>query len=252
MKWVSVAEAKTISGLRLVLAKGVWAAWSECTKNIFYVKKIPHANVAQVPFTENSEIVVWTGVRNQPQAIYNDEPVRTSWLDILNLAERLTPEPPLLPKVTEKRALVIGLSNELCGENGFGWCRRVQLGAHSGASGLRDRIMKTQYGAKDGDVSDEEHRLADILETLSRYLHAQKTAGSPYIVGDRVSAVDVYWATFSNLVKPLPADANPMADALRAKFDNNVPLIAGVLDPILFEHRDYIYKKYLQLPLHFG
>jgi len=46
--------------------------------------------------------------------------VRTGWLEILNLAERLAPLPGLLPPDPAQRALVVGRSNELLGEWGLG------------------------------------------------------------------------------------------------------------------------------------
>src|SRR3546814_4119890 len=81
MEFVSVEEARTGSGMRLVLSSGYWALWCEFTKNIFPVKGVPFTAVVHEVFGENPELVAWTGVRNQPQAIYNDEPVRTGRSD---------------------------------------------------------------------------------------------------------------------------------------------------------------------------
>jgi len=43
------------------------------------------------------------------------------------------------------------------------------------------------------------------------------------------------------LFKPLPPDQCPMPDAIRPAFES--------LDPILLEHRDFIYDEHLELPL---
>jgi hypothetical protein len=59
--------------------------------------------------------------------IYNDERPRSVWSDQLFLAERLQANPTLVPSNIEDRVLMFGLSNELCGENGFGWSRRLML-----------------------------------------------------------------------------------------------------------------------------
>ena len=141
IEWVSVEDAKTRPGLRLVLAKSAWGGYSEVAKNLIHVKKIPYVGVPQVPFGENLELVAWTGVRNNPVAIYENEPPRDRWLDILNMAERLSPEPPLLPAGVMARALVIGLSNEILSENGLIWCKRIVSAADNPSTGLRAEIM---------------------------------------------------------------------------------------------------------------
>ena len=41
-EFVEVTEARTLSGLRLVLSLGVPGPWSEAAKGILYVKKIPY------------------------------------------------------------------------------------------------------------------------------------------------------------------------------------------------------------------
>src|SRR5215207_7960208 len=108
MRFVSVSEARELDGLRMVLPRG-WGFWAECAKSVLHVKNIEYVCVEQTVFGENRELVAWTGVRNQPQAVYDDEPVRTSWLEILHLAERLAPVPALIPRDPFLRSEVIGL-----------------------------------------------------------------------------------------------------------------------------------------------
>lgn len=252
MDWVPIEDAKTMPGLRVVLARGAWGAWSECVKNLLHIKQLPYARVAQMIFEENAELVAWTGVRNQPQVVFDDDPVRTGWLDILNLLERLGPEPALLPEDSESRALVIGLSNEICGERGLVWCRRIELNAKADLKGLRGRIMKTAYGVTGGDIRREEERMAGIIASIAAHLNMQKSLGRRYIVGDRLTALDVYWATMSNLFGPLPEDLCPIPQSLKERFSASGPTTTAALDPILFEHRDYIYETYLPLPIDFG
>src|ERR1700752_3766011 len=114
-------------GLRLVLTTGVPGPWGEAAKGIFHAKGIPFARVAQSAGADNDEIFAWTGHRNAPTAMYDDEPARTSWREILWLAERLRPQPALLPDDPEERVRCLGLSEELMGVGGFGWCRRLML-----------------------------------------------------------------------------------------------------------------------------
>lgn len=249
--WITVEEAKLKSGLRLVLAKGSYGGYSESTKNIMYVKKIPYESVPQVPFGENLDLVAWTSVRNNPVAVYDNEPPRNSWLDILNLAERLSPEPRLLPVDSSERALVVGLSNEIMGENGLVWSKRIATVAKTPSTGLRGDIMRKEYRAGDSDASRQLRRMADIIASLAGRLQAQKRAGSCYMVGGALSALDIYWATLSNLFGPMAAELCPIPDPVRARYAQLAPEVAGVFDPILMEHRDYIYRSYLP-PMDFG
>jgi glutathione S-transferase len=251
MEYVEAKSARDIPGLRLVLAKGNWAVWSECAKIICYVKKIPYIPVAQYGFQENEELVAWTGVRNQPQAVYNDEPVRTAWVDILMLAERLAPEPALLPSDSEMRALVVGFSNELCGEWGFGWCRRLQILSRDSAPATTRSIMRSHYGESADAVAKAPARAAGIIAMLGRRLRIQRDHGLGYFVGDSLTAIDIYWACFSNLVKPLAPELCPMDESLPKYMEDVGPEIQAVFDPILLQHRDRIYKEYLKLPIEF-
>lgn len=252
MRFVPVEEAKSMPGLRVVLARGAWALWGECAKNIYHVKGIPFVGVEQAGFQDNPELVAWTGVRNQPQAIYEDEPVRTNWLDILNLAERIAPEPPLLPEDSAQRAQVVGLANEICGENGLGWCRRIELAAKFPFGDEASARMAREYGQSEAAAAIAELRIARIVANLAAVLHAQKRAGSRYFVGDRLTALDIYWACASNLVGPLPLDVCPLGAPLHAMFSETGATIGAALDPILFEHRDYVYREHLIYPVDFG
>ena len=60
---------------------------------------------------------------------WNDERPRTTWIEQLNLAERLAPTPRLIPEQFDDRVLMFGYCNELCGENGIGWTERLR-GVH--------------------------------------------------------------------------------------------------------------------------
>jgi glutathione S-transferase len=259
MEYVEAAEARSMPGMRLVVSKGAWAVWSECAKNILHVKGIPFTAVAQYTWQDNPDLVAWTGHRNQPQAVWNDEPARTSWIDILNLAEKLAPEPALIPADAESRAKMFGLANELCGENGFGWNRRIMSVTPGGASGAgaptdssdRARILSQSYGASQDAAAIAPARVADIVGLLVRTLKEQQAKGSRYLVGDKLSAVDIYWACFSNLIEPVAPPNNPMEEKWRVYMADIGPVVAKAVDPILIEHRDYIYENYLIFPIDF-
>lgn len=90
-----------------------------------------------------------------------------------------------------------------------------------------------------------------ILHGLARQLARQRAAGSAYFVGDRLSAPDVYWACFSQLVGPLPEELCPMGPDMRAIYSSITPEIAAAVDPALIRHRDMVWQRHIGLPMEF-
>ena len=264
MKYLEVAEARDMPGVRLVLTANVPGPWGESAKKIFEYKRIEYAPVAQHGGQENADLVAWTGTRNAPVAVYEDELPRTGWYDILMLGERLAPGRPLLPDAPEDRALVTGLSNEICGEWGFGWTRRLMMmkppapdpavaakPAKSPFAADAAARMARAYSATLGDVTAAEARCAAIVRALAARLHRQHDAGSRYLVGDRLTACDIHWTVFSSMLEPLPQDVNPMPDWMRRVYEATGEAVAAASDPALIAHRDYVYAEHLSLPLDF-
>lgn len=207
-----------------------------------------------------SELQEWTGQSSQPVAIWNDERPRSSWVDQLHLAERLQPQPALIPAGIADRMAMFGLINEITGEYGLGWQKRV-LRVHSQLVSLPADAEARKYfefvGAKydytPALAAAAPARIADILATLDAQLAAQRGAGRRYLVGSRLSALDIHWAAFCGFLNPLPPALCPMASALRHPeiYGNEDPLIARALSPALLAHRDFIYAEHLQLPVVF-
>src|SRR5574340_1605281 len=106
--YIDVAEARSMSGLRVVLMAGVPSPWGEAIKGVLHVKRIPYVRVRQVLGGTNETLREWTGQTGAPVAVWNDERPRITWIEQLLLAEELRPEPPLIPPVPEVRALLIG------------------------------------------------------------------------------------------------------------------------------------------------
>jgi hypothetical protein len=143
-EWIDMAEARRQKGLRLVLVRGVPSPWGEAAKAILQVKKLPFVRVAQQPGGTNPELLDWTGQTSAPVAAFEDERTRTGWAEILLLAERLAPEPRLVPASPTERALLFGLANELAGELGFGWCRR-NGGIHGNRHSMVEEPTSTSH-----------------------------------------------------------------------------------------------------------
>src|SRR5271170_2935756 len=109
--------------------------WGQAAKTIFEIKHLDYVAGPWLPGEPNPEIVKWGGEASAPIVAYADEPRINRWIDILYLAERLAPTPSLIPADGTQRALMMGLSHEICGQMGIGWNRRLQLFAPAVRSG---------------------------------------------------------------------------------------------------------------------
>ncbi len=257
MKYLSVAEAKKMPGLRLVLTANMPGPWGEAAKAVLSARHVSYLPVAQAVMEANDELYAWTGVRNAPVAVLDDEPAQNTWLDILLLAERLGSGPSLLPSDPLERALVLGLSSELCGSDGFGWSRRLELMGRPSTSsppnaGSFDMArMIRSYGVRPEAIARAPQRMASIMVGLTEQLRRQRATGSDYLVGDQLTACDLHWACFSLFVSPLAEADCPMPDFMRANYTHLTPELAAALDPALIRHRDFIFRQHIGLPLDF-
>jgi glutathione S-transferase len=246
--YVSVAEARAMKGLRLVLSAGTPGPWGIAARALFAIRNVPFVAVRQDLMQPNEDLRAWTGVRNAPVAVFDDEPALHNWLDILMLAERLGSGPSLLPDDPVERALAVGFSAEICGHGGFGWSRRLDM---AGSSGAPHTPAMDAYGLRADAIRAAPARVAGILRGLATQLRRQREAGRDYLVGDRLSAPDVHWAAFSQLVVPLPHADCPMPEGMRAIYGAMSPDVAAAVDPLLIGHRDRVFARHIGLPLDF-
>ena len=253
MDYVEPAAARQMDGLRLALTAHAPAPYSLSARAILDHHGMAYVPVLQVGGGGNEDLVAWTGHRNAPVAVYNDEAPRVGWLEILNLAERLGNGPSLMPSAVDDRMLMVGLANELIGENGFIWnLRLLMLGLGGPERVAKERLrnpMYDQYGYSEAAVAVAVERAKAVLERLTAQLIAQRQAGSRYIVGTALSAVDIYWVYFSQAVGTFPEARCPMPAGMRKAYE----IAGGMLgdrDPILVEQRDWVLAEH-GLPLDF-
>ena len=236
----------------MVVVGQVPSPWGESAKAFFHLKHIDFAAVRLVYDSES--LKAWARELSGPVAIYDDEPPRSGWAEILMLAERLAPSPPLLPMEPDARGRALLLAEKFCGRDGLGWNRRMQL-VHAGLSGVggfSQRIasfLGGKYGYDAARAPARHARVLELLGDISAALRTQRDAGHSYYLGDTLSAVDIYSATFMALFKPLPESQCVMHPGARAALEWLDAPTAEALDPILIEHRDMVYARHLELPL---
>jgi glutathione S-transferase len=252
LEYRSFNEIVDHPGLRIVLVRGVPSPWGQAAKAIFEVKGLEYAAAPWIAGEPNEEIVAWGHEASGPIVAWSKEKPIHRWIDILYLAERLAPKPALIPADATQRALMIGLSHEICGEMGIGWNRRLQLFApamNSATPPAGIARMGDKYGFNEADVKAAGERTAQSLNALSTQLKAQYARGAKYFIGDSLSALDIFWVAFANLLDPLAKEHCPMPEGLRAGFTAQDPVVKAALDSLLLEHRDRIFKAHFRDPM---
>jgi glutathione S-transferase len=255
-QYVEVEQALAMNGLRVVLSPGVPGPWSEAAKGILHVKKLPYIKVRQELGGDNLPLQRWSAQTTAPVFVYDDERPRSLWNDQLFLTERLAPEPRLIPPTLEERTIMFGLANELCGENGFGWSRRLMMlhgtlsnqnapeAAKSGAG-----FLGRKYGYSAAAAEGAPQRVAAILRALDAQLDSQRRRGSRYLIGEHLSALDIYWAAFAALIQPLADELCKMSPGFRRTYTCTDAVVMAAASPPLMAHRDFIYHEFLELPV---
>ena len=80
-------------------------------------------------------------------------------------------------------------------------------------------------------------------------MFSKRIERSEYLVGDALTAVDVYWATFANLLIPLPPELMPVSTMIRGAYTCHDEDILAATSPRLRSHQRTIYERHLQLPV---
>ena len=271
IKYIPIREAREMSGLRMILGDfTIPGPWHEACKGVFYVKGLEYTSVrstnegasdVQIGMDgSQSELIDWTGQSSAPVVIWNDERPRAQWNDQLYLAERLNPVPRLIPVDSEDRIRMFGLTNELLGEGGLCFLKRhfmVSVSLESLAEDSPERaffsFLGSKYGYNENELKGYSVRIIDILESMAAQLAAQQKRGNRYLIGDQLSALDIYWATTCGFLDPMPEDRCPMwTDFRQPHFYGSVNSdITNALTKELRAHRDFIYEEHLQLPIVF-
>lgn len=255
-EYLTIAEARAASGMRLIVAEKVPGPWAEGIRGVLDAKKIPYLRGRFELDSDHADLIAWSAQASVPVIAWNDEFPRSNWIEQIYLAERVAPEPALIPSGIEDRMLMFGLCNEICAPHGFGWNRRLML-VHMGLNNpelpAENKAFFKNFGAKYGyspaAAAAAPARVVEILQILDTQLSREAAKGSKYFIGGKLSALDIYWAGFSHLIEPLPSDLCPMLEDMRPLYMNFDPDVAQAATPRLMAHREFIYREHLGLPM---
>ncbi len=255
MRFVDVAQARSTPGVRLVVVGGVPSPWSEAAKGIFFVKGIDALLVRLSPPDE--AVKQWTGSHNAPVLVVDDEPPRTHWSDILEAGERLGGRVSLVPADPDDRVRMFGWAHELLGQGGLLWSWRL-VGIHRGLTtdgreGFPSRVARylaAKYGYAPEHADAAAARSTALLSRLADLAQASRARGHDYLLGDTLTALDIYAAAAMAFFAPMAPEQCPgMLPAVRRAFETVSPDVPPTVLGVLREHRDMVYGRHLQLPV---
>ncbi len=252
MNYITVEEAITRNGLRLVVVAGTPSPWGQAAKAMIEYKRLDYVAAAQIMGGANEALVAWAGVNSGPVVAWNDERPISRWDDILFLLERLAPQRPLVPEDIVDRVRLLGLAQEICGELGLGWNRRLSLFQPAMQSGNPPEMvlnMARKYRYNESDVATAEARQITSLTLLDAVLSEQRARGRRYFVGTTPTALDFYWAAFCNLFDILPPAQMAVDPGFRVMLETLAPAVRAALSPLLIKHRDHMMQQYFKLPM---
>ena len=255
MTLVDFETARVARGLRIVYVEKVPSPWSQGALGLFDLKGMDYVLVPFRPFAQ--AVREHTGANNGPVVLFDDDPPRTGWAEILALAERLGGRMSLVPDDDDRAVIMYGLSHAILSEGGLGWSVRLLL-THAGLTtdgreGWPAPVaayLAPKYGYAADRVPAARARAIRVLQLLARTLADSEAAGHPYMLGPTLTALDVYAATVLGVILPLPHDMCPMHDVLRHTFATLDPDVRAAVPASLLRHRDLMYARHLRVPVH--
>ena len=184
---------------RVTFIPGVQALYAEALKNICYVKKIPlmimmQKSPSRVNKKKEAQLYDLTSQTSLPTMLHDEERPRNVWIEQLALAEEIGAEdsPSLIPDNLELRVEMFGVCAVVLAEDGLVWNARI----------LNDSPLARKYGYSEQASASALAKIAEIIRLMDGRLESQAKLGSPYLVGNTLTAADIYWATMCMIILP--------------------------------------------------
>ena len=251
----AAAEMKT--GTRITFVPGVQALYAEALKNICFVKQIPITRVLhplmgidkETGEDRQANLYNLTKQTSLPTMLHEEERPRNVWIEQLALAEQIGAEesPSIIPESFELRAEMYGLCAIILAEDGLVWNMRI----------LNDGPLGRKYGYSEAASSSAPSKIINALKVIDAKLKSQEKLNSKFLIGDELSAVDIYWATMSMCMIPATEDIMPKTkqnQGMLAGFEaiSKIPDFANIISPLMRDHQRNILKTYCETPAILG
>lgn len=250
LEYVSLETLRERRGTRIVTPAAVASPWSEAAKGLFSIAQLPAVVFARMPGTADVTAALG-GIDNVPVVLHDDEPPRTNWAGIVGLCARLAPDV-LVPIDPAARAKMTGLIELIAGEGGLGWTSRLaMIHASFESNGERGFLLPVaKYLAKRYGFS-RDLSAADLLGRVrSQFAVLRAELRGPYFGGERVSALDIYAASFMIPLATVDDAVCPQMGApIRKAFAAARDLFADEVPQELWAHRALMVERHLPLPI---
>jgi len=256
--FVSLDEAANMkSGTRVTFIPGMQALYAEALKNICYVKEIPLVRVLhplmgldkETGEDRQARLYELTSQTSLPTMFHDEERPRNVWIEQLSLAENIGSDasPNLIPENLQDRVEMFGICAVILGEDGLVWNIRI----------LNDSPLARKYGYSEKASSEATGKIVDIIELINNRLENKEKLGSPYLIGNSLSAADIYWATMLMSTFSTPEDIMPKTEQNQGMLmwfeaNSKIPEIKNALSKRIQEHQHYILKTYCETPAVLG
>ncbi len=256
--FITLEEAAAMTtGTRVTFIPGIPALYAEALKNICFVKGLPLIRALHPMMGVDKEtgedrqarLYELTSQTSIPTMFHDEERPRNVWIEQLGLAERIGAPgtPRLIPDDFGQRADVMGLCEVVLGEDGLVWNMRI----------MSDSPLAQKYGYSEEASAAAPNKVAEVLRLIDGRLAAQEENGSRYLVGEAVTAADIYWATMSMCVLPAPPEIMPLTQQNKGMLkyfamNGQIPIIAEVLSERIKNHQRYILTTYCETPAVLG
>jgi glutathione S-transferase len=258
VSFITLDEAAAMTeGVRITFIPGVQALYAEALKNICFAKEIPVIRALhplmgidkKTGEDRQKRLYELTSQTSLPTMFFKDERPRSVWIEQLALAEKIgsTNSPALIPADFEQRAEMFGLCSVVLGEDGLVWNMRI----------MNDGPLGRKYGYTDAASSTAPAKIAEVIRLIDRRLQKQAEHGSRYLVGETLTAADIYWATMSMCITAVPPEIMPVTEQNQGmlKFfaaNSKIPIIAEVLSHRIEAHQRHILQTHCETPAVLG
>jgi glutathione S-transferase len=153
----------------------------------------------------------------------------------------------LIPADFDHRVTMFGLCAVVLAEDGLVWNMRI----------LNDGALSRKYGYSKAASDAAPEKIVQIIKVFDAHLSQQSERGSRYLVGDTLSAADIYWATMSMSITATPPEIMPVTKQNQGMLkyfaaNSKRPEIAEVLSDRILDHQRYILTTYCETPAVLG
>ena len=257
-KFITLEESGSMEkGTRVTFVPGVQAMYAEALKNICFVKNIPLTRVLhplmgvdkETGEDRQAKLYQLTSQTSLPTMFHDKERPRSVWTEQLALAERIgtNDSPKLIPDNFEHRVEMFGVCAVVLGEDGLVWNMRIMM----------DSPLAQKYGYSEEASAAAPGKIAEVIALIDNCLKVQEKNGSSYLIGDSLTALDVYWATMSMTILPVPLEIMPKTQQNQGmlgffEMNSKIPEIANVLSNRIRDHQQYILTTYCETPAVLG